>query len=50
MSLKFTGEFCIMTTSNDTKVEDELTCQFQIIMRNLTSFDLSTRKFQKSAR
>ena len=44
MSLKFTGEFCIVTTSNDTKFEDQLTCQFQI-MRNLTSFDLGTRKF-----
>ena len=42
MSLKFTGEFCVMTMKNDTKFEQELTCQFKIDMRNLTNFDLST--------
>ena len=44
MSLKFTGEFCVMTMKNDAKFEEELTCQFKIDMRNLTNFDQSTRK------
>ena len=30
MSLKFTGEFCVMTSKNDAKFEDELTYQFKI--------------------
>ena len=29
MSLKFTGEFCVMTMKNDTKFEEELTCQLK---------------------
>ena len=29
MSLKFTGKFCVMTMKNDTKFEEELTCQFK---------------------
>ena len=41
MSLKFTGELCVMTVENDVKIEEELTCQFQIDMRNLTNFDPS---------
>ena len=49
MSLKFIGEFCVMTMKNDAKFEEELTCQFKIDMRNLTNFDLSTRKSQKFA-
>ena len=47
MSLKFTGEFCVMTMKNDTKFEKELTCQFKIDMTNLTNFDLGTGKSQK---
>ena len=47
MSLKFTGELCIMAIKNDTKLEKELTCQFKIDMRNLTNFDPTTRKSQK---
>ena len=47
MSLKFTGEFCAMKIKNDTKFEDELSCQFRIDMRNLTNFDPSTQKSQK---
>ena len=39
MSLKFTGEFCIMTMKNDAKFEEEFTFQFKLDMRNLTSFD-----------
>ena len=49
MSLKFTGEFCVMTMKNDSKFEEELTGQFKIDMWNLTSFDPSTQKFQKFA-
>ena len=46
MSLKFTQELCVMTIKNDAKFEEELTCRFKIYMRNLTNFDLSTRKSQ----
>ena len=49
MSLKFTGEFCIMAMKNDSKFEEELTCRFIIDMRHLTNFDQSTRKSQKCA-
>ena len=49
MRLKFTGEFCVMTMKNDAKLEEELTCQFKIYMRNLTKFDPSTWKCQKLA-
>ena len=49
MSLKFTGELCVMTMKNDAKFEEELTCQFKIDMRNLMNFDLSTRKSHKFA-
>ena len=47
MSLKFTGEFCVMPVKNEEKLEEELTCQFKIDMRNLINFDPSTRKLQK---
>ena len=36
-----------MTLKNDEKSEEELTCRFKIDIRNLTNFDLSTRKSQK---
>ena len=49
MNLKFTGELCVMTMKNGSKFEEELTCQFKIDMRNLTSFDPSTQKSQKFA-
>ena len=49
MSLKFTGEFCVMTLKNDAKFEEELTYQFKTDMRNLTNFDSSTRKSPKFA-
>ena len=42
MSLKFTGEFCVMTVKNDAKFEEELTGQFMIDMSPLTNFDRST--------
>ena len=37
MSLKFIGEFCVMTMKNDAKFEEELTYQFKIDMGNLTN-------------
>ena len=38
-----------MTMKNDAKFDEELTCQFKVDMRNLTSFDPSNRKSQKFA-
>ena len=35
-----------MTMKNYAKFEEKLTCQFKIYMRNLITFDLSTRKSQ----
>ena len=37
-----------MTMKNDTKFEEELTCQFKIDMSKSTNFDLSTWKSQKN--
>ena len=28
MSLKFTGELCVITMKNDAKFDEEFTCQF----------------------
>ena len=50
MSVKFTAEFCVMTMKDDTKYEEELTCQLKIDLMNLTNFDPSTQKSQKFAR
>ena len=49
MRLKFTGELCVMTMKNNAKIEEKMTCQFEINMRNLTNFDPSTQKSQKFA-
>ena len=49
MSLKFTGELCVMTIKNDSKSDEELTCQLKIDIRNLTNLDPSTQKSQKIA-
>ena len=49
MSLKLTGELCIMAMKNDAKFEIELTCCFEIDLRNLTNFDPSTQKSQNFA-
>ena len=49
MSLKLTGELCVMTMKNDAKFEKELTCQFKIDMRKLKHFDPSTQRSQKFA-
>ena len=38
-----------MAMKSDTKIEEELTCRFQIDMRNLTNFDSSTQKSKKFA-
>ena len=49
MRSKFTGELSVMTEKNDTKFQEELTCQFKTDMRNLKNFDQSTQKSQKFA-
>ena len=49
MTLRFTGELCGMRIKNDTKIEEKLTYQLKIDVRNLTNFDLSTQKSQKLA-
>ena len=49
MSLKFTGKLFVMAMKNNAKIEEELTCQFKIYMRNLMNFDLSARKSKKCA-
>ena len=36
-----------MNLKKDTKFGEESTCRFKIDIRNLTHFDLSTRKSQK---
>ena len=38
-----------MTMKNDAIFEEELTCQFKIDMKNLTSFGQSTQKSKKFA-
>ena len=49
MSLRFTGELCVMTIKNKAKFEKELIDQFTIGMRNLNNCDPSTPKSQKLA-
>ena len=44
MSLKFKEDLCVMTTKNDAKFEDELSCRFKIGTRNLRNIDLNTQK------
>ena len=44
MSLKFTGDLCVMTMKNDVKFDQKLMGQFKTDMRNLTIFDSSTQK------
>ena len=38
-----------MAMKNDAIIEEELPCRFQIDMRNMTNFDLSTRKAERFA-
>ena len=47
MSLKFTGELCVMKMKNDAKFGEKLTCRFKSGMKYFTNFDPSTQKFQK---
>ena len=47
MRAKFTEESCVMTMKNNAKFQEELTCCFEIDMKNLKNFDLSTRKPRK---
>ena len=49
VSLKLTGELCVMTMKNDAKFKIELTCQFKIDIRDLTNFDVNTQKSLKFA-
>ena len=49
MSLKFTGELCVMTMKNDAKFGEKLICRFKTGMPNLANFDPGTRKFQEFA-
>ena len=49
MSLKSTGDLCVMTMKNNEKLEGEFTLQFKIDMRNLINFDRSTQKSQNFA-
>ena len=48
MSLKFTMKKSVITMKNDATLEEELTFQFKIDMRNLTNFDPSTQTSEKS--
>ena len=49
MSLKFTGELCVMIMKNDAKIKEKMTCRFKIDMRDFTNLDLSTQKSKKFA-
>ena len=46
MSLKLTGELCIMTMKNDAKFEKELTYQLTIKIRNLANFDRALKNLK----
>ena len=49
MSLKFQGEFCVMTMKNDAKSEEVLNAQFKFDLMKLTNFGPSNGKSQKFA-
>ena len=49
MSLKFTGELCVVTMRNNAKFEEDLTCRFKIDINNWTNFDPRTQKSHKFA-
>ena len=49
ITLKFAGELCVMTVTNNAKFEEKLTCHFKTDMGNLMNFDSSTRKSKKIA-
>ena len=46
MSLRFTGDLCVMIMKNGAKIEEAFTSQFKVDMDNFTNFDSSTRKSQ----
>ena len=45
-ALKLTKELCVMIMKNDAKFGEELTCRFNIDMRDLRNFEPSTQKSQ----
>ena len=47
MSLNSTEELYVMTMKNDAKFEEESARRFENGIRNLTNFDLRTRKSQR---
>ena len=48
MSLRSTEELCVMTMKKNAKLEEELTCHFKIVMRNLNEFWSKHLKISKS--
>ena len=46
MSLKFTGEFCVIKMKNYTEFEEELVSQFKIDMRNLEILTQALENFK----
>ena len=42
MSLKFTGQLCVVTMKKDLIFEEEFAYHFKIDLKNLTNFDPST--------
>ena len=46
MSLRSTGELCVMTMKNDAEFEEKSTCQFKIDIRNLTNLTRALRNFR----
>ena len=49
VSFKCTGELPVIIMKNDSKFEEDLTCQFKIDQTNLTNFESSTWKSLKFA-
>ena len=49
MALKFTEELCVMTITNNSKFEEEMTFHFKTDMKNFPNFDSTTRKSKKNA-
>ena len=49
MSLQFTEELCVMKIKDAAKIEENLTCQFKIVMKNLMIFHRNALKSQNFA-
>ena len=47
--LEFTQQLCVMKMKKNAKIEENLTCQFKIDIRNLANPELGTQKSQKFA-